>query len=90
MEAEEVSLRGHGGYLYIYIYIYISIYIYLCIYIYICMYICMYVCMYVPYITEIYSDLDKYTNIMYMLTKPIKIPLVLHKAVAEVSKIGNL
>ena len=83
MEAEEVSLRGHGGYLYIYI----SIYIYLCIYMYVYMHVCMYVC---SIYYGIYSDLDKYTNIMYMLTKPIKIPLVLHKAVAEVSKIRNL
>ena len=45
--------------------------------------------MYVPYITEYIVVSINTQNIMYMLTKPKK-PLVPHKAVAEVSKIGNL
>ena len=80
-------------YVYMYIYICIYVYIYICIYVYLAIYVYIYICIYTHTITDIYIYMHNYVY-LYIYIKYLNvinsIRVVPHKAVAEVSKIGNL
>ena len=72
----------------IYLSIYLSIYIYIYMYVYIYIYVCMYI--YISICIHTYIHIYIYIHTKGQMYTHDYIPVVPHKAVAEVSKIGNL
>ena len=66
---------------------YVCMYVCMHVCMYACMHVCMYACMHVRMCACMYVCTDIYRCVCHMY---IDIPVVPHKAVAEVSKIGNL